>query len=120
MTTNEQDFDDVDRLADDHALSDFKDDPEVLEILKTFRDTVFPSNLHALEGALARRDLTEVGRIAHMLKGSVGGYINPSLPLSAEKMEKEAKGEGRPEVLAGCMKDLRRLGQALSGRPTGL
>ena len=101
-------------------LSEFMDDPEILEILKTFSESVFPANLTLLEAALSRRDMPEVGRIAHMLKGSVGAYLNPSLPASAEKMEREAIGEGRVDLLSGYLKDLRRLGQALSSRPSEL
>jgi HPt (histidine-containing phosphotransfer) domain-containing protein len=107
----------ADEPAEDDGLADFLDDPEVLEILKTFKETVLPTNLAALEAAVARHDMAEVSRIAHQLKGSVGAYLNPDFPASAEKLEREARGEGREALLCDYMKDLRQLSQAMASRP---
>lgn len=71
-------------------ISDFADDPDMLEIIEMFVDGL-SERIDSILTAFEDRNFTSVSGIAHQLKGASGGYGYPSLSELAFEVEQLAK-----------------------------
>ena len=71
-------------------ISDFVDDPDMLEIIELFVDGL-NDRIASILTAFKDRNFTTVSGIAHQLKGASGGYGYPSLSELAFDVEQLAK-----------------------------
>ena len=98
--------DDVDGGPDDRRLtSELAGDPDIGPLL--------PEYLHELRAkvmsigmAVRRADWPDVGRIAHQVKGSAGGYGFPIITAAAEQLERAAKGPFPEAATAAAAEEL--------------
>lgn len=65
-----------------------------------------PGKAAVLSQLLRARQISELRRLAHQLRGSAGGYGFPSITLVAARVESEARVEGDVEALAAGVRDL--------------
>jgi PAS domain S-box-containing protein len=71
-------------------ISDFADDPDMLEIIEMFIDGLH-ERIESIQAAFNGRIFTTVSGIAHQLKGAAGGYGYPSLSELAFEVEQLVK-----------------------------
>ena len=71
-------------------ISDFADDPDMVEIIEMFIDGL-SDRIESITTAFGNRNFTTVSVIAHQLKGAAGGYGYPSLSELAFEVEHLAK-----------------------------
>ncbi|MFT4554791.1 MAG: PAS domain S-box-containing protein [Planctomycetaceae bacterium] len=71
-------------------ISDFADDPDMVEIIEMFVDGL-SDRIESIKTAFEDRNFTTVSGIAHQLKGAAGGYGYPSLSELAFAVEHLAK-----------------------------
>ena len=71
-------------------ISDFADDPDMLEIIEMFVDGL-SERIDSILTAFEDRNFTTVSGIAHQLKGAAGGYGYPTLSELAFDVEQLAK-----------------------------
>lgn len=61
-------------------------DPDMVELIGMFVEEL-PQRTAALQALVERRDLAQLKRMAHQLKGAAGGYGFPDLGDSASSLE---------------------------------
>jgi len=83
------------------------EDPDFLEIVREFVDRLH-SKLDEMHAAWESRDLDQMARLAHWLKGSGGSVGFPMLHDSALKLEMAAK-EQRTSDLPPLLQEIRDL-----------
>ena len=89
----------------DVLVSSFKDDPDLMEVLGKFVDTL-PDRVQKLGEVLAHKDLAELGRIVHQMKGASGGYGFAILSKLAAKAEQKIKAKAPFEAIAADVNEL--------------
>ena len=67
-------------------LSTLASDPDMSELIQLFVEEI-PDRVRTLQDFWQRRDLNELKRIAHQLKGSGGGYGFATLGAAAGTLE---------------------------------
>ena len=70
--------------------SEFADDPEMMELIETFVEKL-PEKVQLMRAALTHRQLGELQRLAHQLKGAGGSYGYPALTDVAKRIEDAAR-----------------------------
>ena len=86
--------------AIDPLMSDFSDDPDMLEIIEMFIDGL-SERIDSILTAFEDRNFTTVSGISHQLAGASGGYGYPSLSefaFDVEKLAKQDAGEDQIEA----------------------
>jgi PAS domain S-box-containing protein len=71
-------------------ISDFADDPDMVEIIEMFADGL-SDRIESITTAFEDRNFTTVSGIAHQFKGAAGGYGYPSLSELAFEVEHLAR-----------------------------
>ena len=95
-------------------VSELAGDTDLADILDVFVAEL-PKRMDAVEGALNTADYALVGRLAHQLKGSAGGYGFPIISEVAGILEKHA---GASSDVAAITEQVRRLADlCASARP---
>jgi HPt (histidine-containing phosphotransfer) domain-containing protein len=84
-----------DRLGpnDNPIVSEFSADPEMSDLVALFLGEL-PARIAALETAWRDREVRNVSRIAHQLKGACSGYGFPTLGSAAATLENRLRGVG--------------------------
>lgn len=77
---------DAARAVQHPLYSDYADDPEFAELLRTFFKAL-PTLSRELHASVAARRLDDLWRHAHHLKGTGGGYGFPQLTAAATALE---------------------------------
>lgn len=95
-------------------VSELAGDTELADILEIFVAEL-PKRMRSVEEALNTSDYALVGRLAHQLKGSAGGYGFPVISEVAGILEKHA---GASADVAAITEQVRRLADlCASARP---
>tara|TARA_R110002072_G_scaffold238769_2_gene396333 strand:- start:241714 stop:244857 length:3144 start_codon:yes stop_codon:yes gene_type:complete len=89
-TDNEASVPQRSRACIEPLISDFADDPDMLEIIEMFVDGL-SERIDSILTAFDDRNFTTVSGIAHQLKGAAGGYGYPTLSELAFDVEQLAK-----------------------------
>jgi len=97
-------------------LSDFSDDPDMLELVEMFVDDM-PSRISALEQAFGSGDIGEISRLSHQLKGAAGGYGFGSITDAAAEVESLAKSQSKLDQIKGSVDELLTLCRRASSNP---
>ncbi|MCY2973713.1 MAG: PAS domain S-box protein [Planctomycetota bacterium] len=82
--------------------SEFADDPDMVELLDEYIAS-FEGTVSDIKSSLETRNYEQLGRLAHQLKGSGGGFGFPIISASASKVEAKVKSKANPtesELLA--------------------
>ncbi len=108
---------DVTMTEDDEVIvSEFADDPEMMEIVDEFLKGL-EERANELETALAQNNYTKVASVAHTVKGAAGGYGYSTVGKLAGEIEWQAKPNGDPSQLPGLFKSFDTLcRRAVAGR----
>jgi PAS domain S-box-containing protein len=97
-------------------ISEFCDDPEMLEIVVLFIDGLV-NHVELLTNALARSDFETIYQTAHKLRGAAGGYGYPAVSEQGLIVEQLAKAGGPVEELERQLEHLIHLcRRAIAGR----
>ncbi|MCY2973117.1 MAG: PAS domain S-box protein [Planctomycetota bacterium] len=72
------------------CVSEYADDPEMAELVTEYVES-FPGTVTRIKQTLEERCFEELGRIAHQLKGSGGGYGFPAISDAAAQLEADVK-----------------------------
>jgi signal transduction histidine kinase/HPt (histidine-containing phosphotransfer) domain-containing protein/ActR/RegA family two-component response regulator len=97
-------------------ISEFCDDPEMLEIVGRFIDGLV-NHVESLTNALARSDFETIYQTAHKLSGAAGGYGYPAVSEQGLIVEQLAKAGGPIEELESHLEELVHLCQrVIAGR----
>lgn len=115
-------FDSSSTSADGHAggplLSDFANDPDMLELVEMFV-VEMPNRVSAIETAVNEADMASIASFAHQLKGAAGGYGFGSITDAAAVVERQAKVYEQLDEVQGAIDQLlslcRRASSATSG-----
>lgn len=83
-------------------ISDFADDPDMLEIIEMFVDGL-SERIDSILTAFEDRNFTSVSGIAHQLKGASGGYGYPSLSELAFEVEQLAKRNAEDDQIEAAL-----------------
>ncbi len=83
-------------------ISDFADDPDMLEIIEMFVDGL-SERIDSILTAFEDRNFTTVSGIAHQLKGASGGYGYPSLSELAFDVEQLAKQNAADDLIEAAL-----------------
>jgi|GEM_PF-7028546 len=85
--------------------SEFADDPDMLDLVQDFVGKL-PTRLADIQEALAADNMETLGRLAHQLKGSAGGYgFGPITDVAAE-LETVVREEADPHSINRTVKEL--------------
>ncbi len=87
------------------VVSEFCDHADMVELVEMFVNEL-PDKAAAMEKAFVDRDLDELRRLSHQLKGAAGGYGFPTITEAAKVVEGDAQAEESLEKLAREVKDL--------------
>ncbi len=87
------------------VISEFCDDADMVELVEMFVNEL-PDKAAAMEKALVDRNLEELRRLSHQLKGAAGGYGFPTITDAAKVVEADAQVEDALERLAQEVKEL--------------
>src|ERR1044071_1634517 len=71
-------------------VSEFAGDPEMAELVELFI-TELPGRVSALNAAWTGRQVTDLARMAHQLKGASAGYGFPMIGTAAATLESRLK-----------------------------
>jgi len=71
-------------------FSSMADDPDMVELITEYVDS-FPATVNKIHQTLEQRAFEDLGRIAHQLKGSGGGYGFPEISEAASRLEAQVK-----------------------------
>ncbi len=82
----------------DPIRSIYEEDPDMLDIVREFADEL-PSRAKSVETLLQQRDLDELQRLAHQLKGAGGGYGFAAITEVAASLELALKDGADAVVL---------------------
>lgn len=92
-------------------VSEFASDPDMAELVTLFLSEL-PQRLGSIAEFWRNKNLREVQRVAHQLKGASAGYGFPTIGLAASKVEDRLRGAdptGIPEQLAAINNDINEL-----------
>jgi CheY-like chemotaxis protein/HPt (histidine-containing phosphotransfer) domain-containing protein len=97
-------------------LSTFQDDPDMIELIEMFVDSLV-ERVSALEAASRERDDTKLATLVHQLKGAGGGYGFGPISTTAQKLEADiAKHVDRKLIEAGVAELIAVCRSARTGR----
>ena len=100
------------------VVSELANDPDMAELVEMFVNEL-PDRTAAIQKALADQDLEALGRLAHQLKGSAGGYGFPSITDAAKALEAGARmDEDLVSLLSQVKKLVSLCERARPGAPT--
>ena len=92
---------DADRISTLPPLhSSFAEDPDLRDLVVLFVDEL-DGRIASIQRAFDERDLAELCRIAHQLKGSAGGYGFDPIGDAAGRLEYELRGDEAAESTIG-------------------
>lgn len=100
----------------DPVVSELANDPDMEELVEMFVNEL-PGKAAAIQKALADQDLETLGKLAHQLKGSAGGYGFPSITDAANALEASARVDEDLVSLVAQAKELTSLCER--ARPRG-
>lgn len=80
--------------------SSFAEDPDLKDLVVLFVDEL-DGRIASIQRAFDDRDLAELCRIAHQLKGSAGGYGFDPIGDAAGRLEYELRGDEAAESTIG-------------------
>lgn len=88
------DFSSSDPASDnpDPIISEFADDPEMLDLIQMFIDEL-PERMAAIEQALTAADFETATTLSHQMKGAAGGYGFPTITDAAAEVEVAARDQ---------------------------
>ncbi len=78
-------------------LSTHAADPDMRELIQLFIDEL-PERVRSIQDFWQRRELNELTRIAHQIKGAGGGYGFPTLGAAAGVLEHELTSTPTPDL----------------------
>ncbi len=78
-------------------LSTYASDPDMLELIQMYVDEI-PERARTIQDYWNRKDLTELKRIAHQIKGASGGYGFPSVGAAAGVLEHQLTATPSPDL----------------------
>jgi PAS domain S-box-containing protein len=76
-------------------ISEFASDPDMADLLEEYIAS-FEETASHIKNSLATRSFEQLGRLAHQLKGSGGGYGFPIISAAASKVEAKVKSKANP------------------------
>ncbi|MBY0588887.1 Hpt domain-containing protein [bacterium] len=104
-------------MISDIIVSEFHDDPEMLDILGDFCGRL-PDTICRLQQAFELHDMVAVQRIAHQMKGAGAGYgFRPLSEIGAELEALARKAEWSPALHSTADEFIRRCLIARANRP---
>ena len=77
-------------------ISTLASDPDMVELIQLFVEEI-PDRVRTMQDYWQRRDLAELKRLAHQLKGSGGGYGFATLGAAAGKLEHTLNNASGPQ-----------------------
>lgn len=78
--------------------SSFDADPDFAELVQWFVKAL-PLRMRAMDRAFHGGDLSELGRLAHQMKGAAGSYGFPQITLAADELEHAVRlGDSRAAI----------------------
>lgn len=80
-------------------LSTYASDPDMLDLIQLFVDEI-PDRVRTIQEFWERRDLAELKRIAHQIKGASGGYGFPTVGEAAGVLEHQLTSTPTPDLSA--------------------
>jgi len=86
------------RDASQKCISEFANDPDMLDLVNEYV-TSFDGTVSEIRSSLESRCFEQLGRLAHQLKGSGGGYGFPIISEVASKLEAKLKSTTSPSEL---------------------
>ena len=86
-------------------LSEFADDEDMQPLIEEFLSELAPKT-RQLRALAAAGDLHELGRLAHQLKGSGGGYGYPAITRTAADLEAAVRDNGNRQDIPGTLERL--------------
>jgi HPt (histidine-containing phosphotransfer) domain-containing protein len=78
-------------------LSTYASDPDMLELIQMYVDEI-PERIRTIQDYWTRKDLAELKRIAHQIKGASGGYGFPTVGTAAGVLEHQLTGATTPDL----------------------
>jgi len=85
----------IQRDASQKCISEFANDPDMLDLVNEYV-TSFDGTVSEIRSSLESRCFEHLGRLAHQLKGSGGGYGFPIISEVASKLEAKVKSTTSP------------------------
>jgi CheY-like chemotaxis protein len=76
-------------------ISEFADDPDMADLVNEYVAS-FDATVSEIKSSLAGRSFEQLGRLAHQLKGSGGGYGFPIISECASKLEAKVRLTDKP------------------------
>lgn len=73
------------------TVSEFANDPEMAELVQLFVSEM-PARIEALRAAWTQKQLVNLTRLSHQLKGASAGYGFPTIGNAAARLETALKG----------------------------
>ncbi len=86
-------------------------DPDMLELIQLFVEEI-PERVRTIQDFWQRKELVELRRVAHQMKGASGGYGFPTIGEAAARLEHElnrsvdARATADLSAIAGQIDDL--------------
>jgi HPt (histidine-containing phosphotransfer) domain-containing protein len=78
-------------------LSAYATDPDMVELIQLFVEEI-PERMKTIQDFWQRRELDELKRIAHQIKGASGGYGFPTLGAAAGVLEQQLTSSRTPDL----------------------
>ncbi|HSU67539.1 MAG TPA: response regulator [Tepidisphaeraceae bacterium] len=97
-------------------VSELAEDAELTDVLREFVQTL-PEKVNRLYELLSRREMEELCRFAHQIKGAAGGYGFPPVTARAADLEAQLLGGARFEEIAQSVAELTMLIRRVDGYP---
>lgn len=91
--------------AQQPLLSDYADDPDMLELVEMFVDEM-PERVTAIEEAIQLADIQALSRLTHQLKGAAGGYGFGCITEAAGQVEQLTKAQKELDEMEGAVAQL--------------
>lgn len=80
-------------------LSTYASDPDMLELIQLYVEEI-PERVRTIQDYWSRKDLAELKRIAHQIKGASGGYGFPTVGAAAGVLEHQLTDTTTPDLSA--------------------
>ena len=105
----------IPQSSSDVLVSELAGDDDMLELIEMFV-TDLPTGIAEIEQAIGRRDVSEVAKLAHQLKGPAGGYGFPTITDAADLLEASVMAGDALEAVERHVSTLRELCGRVRGR----
>ena len=89
----------------DFIYSEFGGDPDMADLVELYVDEM-PSRVSDLKQLASQKSWDEIGRLAHQIKGSAGGYGFGQVTETALRLEQAVRIDGQEETILAALSEL--------------